>query len=80
MMKYNISDIIATEGIYLEMRPLMRNHPYMGPEERNRKQCPACGSLKTSTLQPRRTKVYKVIRQRCDVCATGFELRREKIA
>jgi hypothetical protein len=45
MRRYNRRDIVATEEVYLKMRPWIENHPNMGvydPEEKP--MCPKCGS------------------------------------
>lgn len=83
MLDYCIQDVIATEAIYLRLRPIIRNHPYIGapagPDER-RQQCPACGSLETHGHDTRRTKCFEVYRRRCTNCGTAFESGRRKIA
>lgn len=86
MLRYNIEDIIATEGVYKRLRPLIRNHPYVADLDLNsaiesrRKRCPACGGTKTAAEKVRYTKVYKVERRRCTGCGNGFEVGRTKVA
>ena len=46
MVEYNKVDVIRNEGVYLKLRPFMKNHPHRGAmigEERNCS-CRACGS------------------------------------
>lgn len=78
MMEYCVGDVMATEAIYIKMRPLMWSHPIMhGTAEENR--CPVCGSYRTHGNGTRRTRQYLVYRQRCAECGNGFIRKREKI-
>jgi DNA polymerase III alpha subunit (gram-positive type) len=78
MMAYCIKDVLATEAIYLRLRPFMYHHPIMHVKGDNHI-CPACGSEKTNGNGSYRTKHYKVYRQRCTSCGMGFERSREKV-
>jgi hypothetical protein len=86
MLRYNIEDIIATEGVYKRIRPLIHNHPYVvdiDPEsavEVRRLRCPACGSSKTKSERARNTRTFRIERRRCKGCGNGFEVGRKKIA
>lgn len=47
MKKYNIKDVIATEKVYLKLRPWIEQHPNLGVyDESERPVCPKCGSDK----------------------------------
>ncbi len=47
MRKYNIRDILATEKLYLRMRPWIANHPNLGAYNKEAGgNCPKCGSVK----------------------------------
>lgn len=51
MKKYNIQDVIATEKLYLKMRPWIEGHPNLATyADGGSSQCPKCGS---SSLQRR---------------------------
>jgi hypothetical protein len=86
MMRYNIEDIIATEGVYKRIRPLIHNHPYVVDVDLNtavelrRQRCPACGSNKTKSERARNTRTFRIERRRCNACGNGFEVGRTKIA
>lgn len=44
--KYNKQDVVATEKLYLRLRPWVRKHPNMAHYfEGDEKRCPRCGSL-----------------------------------
>lgn len=83
MLEYCIDDVLATEAIYLAMRPIIRNHPYIGPATGAAvdrvNQCPACGSCSTQGHGARRTKSFEVYRRRCLNCGTAFESGRRKL-
>ena len=86
ILEYCINDVLVLEELYLKLRPLIRNHPYVAnnPEatdEERRIMCPSCGSLKTHGHGSRFTKLFKVFRRRCaeGTCATVFEERRQRV-
>jgi DNA polymerase elongation subunit (family B) len=83
MLDYCIQDVMSTEELYLALRPVIRNHPYIGPSgtrEDRRLQCPTCGSMSTVGHGVRRTKCFEVSRRRCTNCGSAFESGRRKIA
>jgi uncharacterized protein YprB with RNaseH-like and TPR domain len=84
MLEYNIKDVLATEEIYLKLRPVMKTHPYIGrvdaDKDARRMQCPACASIRTKLDGTRRTKIYLVHRGRCNDCGSCFEVSRERVA
>ena len=46
MREYNIQDVIATEKLYLALRPWVRNHPNMAHYYNDdQRRCPRCGSV-----------------------------------
>lgn len=73
MKKYNPTDVISTEKVYLRLRPWIIGHPnvaqYYSDEARR---CPRCGSTKL-TLQdkPVYTQTGEYDHYRCDCCG-GF--------
>lgn len=84
MLDYCIDDVLATEAVYLKLRPVIRHHPYIGPAtgpaSDRVKQCPTCGSHHTHGHDTRRTKCFEVYRRRCMNCGSAFESSRRKIA
>jgi uncharacterized protein YprB with RNaseH-like and TPR domain len=82
LLKYNINDIKVLEELYLKIRPLIANHPYIGavPDGDPRRRCPACGSTRSKSHGVRRTKTFEIQRRRCDSCHTLFEPSRRKVA
>ena len=82
MVEYNIGDVVATEQAYLKLRPVMKTHPYVSePKDgvERRKQCNACGSAKTHSEGSYYTKLFHVLRRRCNDCGVPFEEARSKI-
>ena len=82
MLDYCIDDVLATEEVYLALRPLIRNHPYMGlavelPEDEG--VCPVCGSASTQSRGTRRTKCFVIRRRHCQSCGTWFDGTRKKV-
>jgi RNase H-like protein len=69
MRKYNPQDVIATEKLYLKLRPWIKGHPNVGnyddgPEPR----CNACGSTNLQHRGHRYTQVGKYPRLQCNDC------------
>jgi predicted RNA-binding Zn-ribbon protein involved in translation (DUF1610 family) len=72
MKKYNIRDVIATEQLYLKLRPWMP-HPlnlgvYTGDKEHHR--CPACGSKNTQRRGRATTQAFQYWRYQCQECGS----------
>lgn len=84
ILKYNINDVEVLEELYLAIRPLIRNHPYVarpiedGVLDPNH-QCPACASYNSKKDGTRRTKSFLVHRRHCNSCGTNFIERKTKI-
>jgi hypothetical protein len=74
MVKYNINDIDVLEEVYLKIRPLMRQHPYVahGPG------CPSCGSRSRQKTSIKNTKLFAVRYVQCKKCGTQYEISRTK--
>lgn len=69
MRKYNPQDIIATEEVYLKLRPFIDGHPNMGVyTEDNTKRCPNCGSDEVKQKGYRYTQTGKYPRYHCADC------------
>ncbi len=85
MMEYNVDDILATENVYLNMRPLLRNHPFAGALASGIEDslihyvCPACASSTVQRRGIRRTRCFMIRRVHCQSCGLWFEGKRSKI-
>jgi len=81
LLKYNVNDIKVLEEVYYGLRPLMRNHPYLGrPVPGNSAlRCPSCGNAHTKSHDSRRTKTFEVFRRRCNKCGCAYESHRKKL-
>jgi uncharacterized protein YprB with RNaseH-like and TPR domain len=81
ILEYNIQDVYALEELYLNLRPVIHNHPYIAPPDgKDRsKQCHVCGSSNTVSQGSYYTKLYHVLRRRCKECGSPFEEGRSKI-
>jgi hypothetical protein len=69
MKEYNVIDTIATEKLYLKLRPWMENHPnvaaYVDSEEHL---CPKCGSAKLGKRGKALTQSGEYVRYCCIEC------------
>jgi uncharacterized protein YprB with RNaseH-like and TPR domain len=81
ILEYNIQDVYALEELYLNLRPVIHNHPYIArPDGTDRRlQCHVCGSSNTVSQGSYYTKLYSVKRRRCKECGSPFEEGRSKI-
>lgn len=78
MRRYNRRDVIATELLYLKLRPWISNHPNLGVYETSTKPvCPKCGSAETVSNGRRVTKQQGAYQRR--VCLNCGGWSREKI-
>lgn len=82
LLKYNVNDVKVLEDVYYKLRPIMANHPYLGPVAAgsSKLRCPACGSARGKHHDCRRTRTFEVFRRRCRACGTAYEVGRRKIA
>ncbi len=73
MRKYNIRDVVATEALYLKLRPWIEGHPnvavYAEDAADGRPACPKCGSKKMTRQGLRRTQTGEYTRYQCQSCA-----------
>lgn len=71
MRKYNVRDVVATEQLYLRLRPWIEGHPnvatYTDSEE---PACPKCGSPKLARWGNAFTQTGQYQRYRCGACFT----------
>jgi predicted RNA-binding Zn-ribbon protein involved in translation (DUF1610 family) len=69
MRKYNPKDVIATEKLYLRLRPWMAQHPNVAiytPDGKTH--CPKCGSTKVEHRGSYHTQVTTRARYHCNNC------------
>jgi hypothetical protein len=70
MKKYNIRDIIATEKVYLRLRPWIDGHPNVGAySESDLQICPKCGSDQLQRRGDAVSQAGKYARYMCKGCA-----------
>lgn len=83
ILHYCKNDVLVLEDVYLKLRPLIKNHPYVGAtlvgSGMESTDCPACGSGKTEGNGQRRTKNFLIHRRRCRDCGSVFEGTRKKV-
>ncbi len=69
MRKYNCIDTVATEELYLKLRPWISNHPNVAIYNSDeRPACPKCGSHKVESAGLRHTQIGVYRRFRCKDC------------
>lgn len=81
MQKYNIQDVVATEKLYLKMRPWVEGHPNVATYDPSgqKTQCPKCGS---DHLQRRGTYVTQTgsyARMHCQSCGGWSRSRKTEL-
>lgn len=80
MEKYNKQDVVATEKLYLKLRPWIDNHPNMGaysPTEEAH-QCPKCASPETQKRGVAVTQQGRYHRFQCTNCG-GWSRGKERV-
>lgn len=79
MQRYNIADVIATEELYLKLRPWITNHPNVSAFTNSEiLACPKCGSKDVQKRGHTFTNVAKYARMRCNSCK-GWSRGRENL-
>lgn len=69
MRKYNPRDVVATEKLYLKLRPWIVGHPNVAATiEDGQMHCPKCGSHKVESRGYYTTQGGKYSRYRCKAC------------
>lgn len=69
MKKYNPIDVIATEKVYLKLRPWMPEHPNMGLfVDSDKRVCPKCGSTDMQARGHATTQIGVYPRFQCMAC------------
>lgn len=72
LKEYNKNDVVQTTGIYLKMRPFMRNHPNFARIAGVDKACPTCLSTEYTKSGNRYTGTNVFQRYDCTKCGRGF--------
>ena len=76
MRRYNEGDVTKLEGIYLFLKPWIKNHPNYGLyDDKGVFQCPNCGSTKLRKKGLRYTNVLTYQRWRCNDCGSWSQER-----
>lgn len=70
MREYNIPDTVATEQLYLRLRPWITGHPNLGThgDQEEGMVCPNCGGTHVIRKGTRTTQVGVYARYRCQEC------------
>lgn len=70
MKRYNVRDVVATEKLYVMMRPWIANHPNLGAysETTDEHECPKCGSTNTHREGVRVLQQGRYHRYQCGDC------------
>lgn len=76
MKKYNIQDVELLDGLYMKLRPFIRNHPYLSATTGK---CPACQSDNAESRGHRRTKTLVIQRLRCYDCGVWYDGNRVRL-
>ena len=77
MRRYCIQDVRMLVKLYERIQPFIRNHPFLGIE--NKARCPVCNGIHSQKRGYRRTRCYSIQRNRCSDCGHWFETTRSKI-
>jgi DNA polymerase III epsilon subunit-like protein len=69
MRKYNIADVVATERLYLKLRPWMEGHPNLAAyQDMDSSACPKCSSKNLQKRGTARTQTGEYHRFQCNDC------------
>lgn len=68
MKLYNIQDVVATEELYLKLRPWMTDHPNLGVYTAEAHSCPNCSSTQVQKRGTAVTNVGIYTRYHCQTC------------
>jgi predicted RNA-binding Zn-ribbon protein involved in translation (DUF1610 family) len=70
MRKYNPTDVISTEQVYMKLRPWIKSHPNLGlyVADQTKPTCPGCGSDNVQRRGTDRTQSGVYPRYRCNAC------------
>ena len=68
MEKYNVQDVVATEKLYLRLRPWISSHPNLGVYNGLDHACPKCGSTKVQKRGESVSQASRYQRYQCSDC------------
>lgn len=70
MRKYNLQDVVATEKLYLKLRPWMEGHPNLATYSSTgtNPECPKCGSASVQRRGTTTTQTGSYPRYHCQAC------------
>lgn len=82
MRRYNIGDVKVTERYYLDIRPWIKNHPYLGEPKGTKGdwECPKCGHTKGQKRGYRRTATTMTERMCCNKCGGWSKGKTRRVA
>lgn len=81
MKQYNIQDVLATEKLYLKLRPWIEGHPNVNTYSASEDcACPKCGSKKLQKRGYATTQVGRFIRLQCQDCGGWSRTSRTELA
>lgn len=81
MQKYNVQDVIATEKLYLKMRPWIEGHPNVATYTDGASQeCPKCGSASVQRRGTSTTQTGRYPRLHCTACGGWSRGRKTELA
>ncbi len=82
MKKYNIQDVVATEKLYLKMRPWIEGHPNLATYSSTEtgEECPKCGSASVQRRGTATTQTGSYPRFHCQACGGWCRGRKTTIA
>lgn len=72
MKKYNIQDTNLLEGLYLKLRPWIRNHPNQGAFSQSHVVCPNCGGKHHQRRGYSIARLLRYARFQCTDCGKWF--------
>ena len=76
MRRYNQQDVRLLDGLYMKLRPYIRNHPYIAATTGR---CPACQSDKAESRGIRKTKRMAIQRLKCGNCGYWYDGNRQRL-
>lgn len=68
MKKYNVRDVLATEKLYLKLRPWMEGHPNVATYGNEPHACPKCGATHLHRRGFAVTQTGRYVRYACGTC------------
>lgn len=79
MLKYNAKDVRLTDRAYREMRPYIKDHPYLRDPSPTKPACSRCGSTHVQLRGHRKTRAFLIQRLQCMNCGGWDSGTRSKV-